>query len=168
MPLHMEPRDVSDKLEGASSVLIVSCPICPPISVAMQTNKPFIELFKHGLNTEPFEDYIRSIRAPLEQRGVRTGVYRSHAPCPTMCLWTQGQRDRFRRRAQGYDAVVVLGCDTARYTVRQALKDARCRVVQGMRTVGMTNAALKFHLPMTITLEDKVRIGQKREVQKVA
>jgi hypothetical protein len=164
----MEARDVSEKLVGANSVLIVSCPICPPISVAMQTNTPFIELFKHGLNTESFEAYIDSIREPLEQRGVRTGVYRSHVPCPTMCLWTKGQRDRFRKRAQGYEAVVVLGCDTARYTVRQALKDTRCRVVQGMRTVGMTNAALKFDLPMTITLEDKVRIGQDRKVEEVA
>jgi len=167
MPLHMEARDISERLEGVASVLIVSCPICPPISVAMQENAPYIELFKHGLNTEVFEDYIQSIREPLEQRGVRTGVYRSYVPCPTMCLWTRRQRDRFRRRAQGYDAVVVLGCDTARYTVRQALKDTRCRVFKGMRTVGMTNAALKFHFPMTITLEDKVRIGQERKVEEV-
>ena len=168
MPLHMEARDISDRLDGVASVLIVSCPICPPISVAMQKNAPFIELFKHGLNTEVFEDYIQSIRGPLEQRGVRTGVYRSYVPSPTMCLWTRRQRERFRRSAQGYDAVVVLGCDTARYTVRKALKDTRCHVFQGMRTVGMTNAALKFQFPMTITLEDKVRIGQERKVEKVA
>ena len=168
MPLHMEPRDISDRLEGVSSVLIVPCPVCPAISVAMQQNAPFIELFKHGVNTGAFEDYIRPIREPLEQRGVRTGVYRSHLPSPTMCLWTRGQRNRLRRRAQAYDAIVVLGCDTARYTVREALKDIRCRVFQGMRTVGMTNAALKYNFPMTITLEDKVRIGQERKVEEVA
>lgn len=168
MPLHMEARDISDRLDGVASVLVVSCPVCPPISVAMQKNAPFIELFKHGLNTEVFEDYIQSILEPLEQRGVRTGVYRSYVPSPTMCLWSRRQRERFRRRAQGYEAIVVLGCDTARYTVRKALKDTRCRVFQGMRTVGMTNAAVQVNFPMTITLEDKVRIGQEREVKEVA
>lgn len=168
MPLHLESKDVFDRLEGATSVLIVSCPICPPISLAMQKGSPFIELFKHGLNTEAFEDYIRSIRAPLEQKGVRTGVYRTYVPCPTMCLWTKGQRERFRSRAQGYDAVVVLGCDTAKYTVCQALRDTDCRVVQAMRTIGMTNAALKFSFPMTVTLEEKVRIGKRDQVEKVA
>ena len=112
MPLHMEARDISDRLDGVASVLIVSCPICPPISVAMQQNAPYIELFKHGLNTEVFEDYIKSIREPLEQRGVRTGVYRSYVPSPTMCLWTRGQRERFRREARAASLLrrLPLGC----------------------------------------------------------
>ena len=167
MPLHMEHRDISERLDGAASVLFVACPVCPAISVAMQRDAPFMDLFKHGLNTGAFEEYIQELRDPLEQRGVRTGVYRSHLPCPTMCLWTGGQRERLRRHAQGYAVVVVLGCDTARYTVRQALKDSRCKVFQGMRTVGMTNVTLKYHFPMTITLEDRVRIGQERKVDKV-
>ena len=30
MPIYLEPRDVAADLEGFKSVLIVSCPICPP------------------------------------------------------------------------------------------------------------------------------------------
>jgi hypothetical protein len=165
MPLHMEPTDVSDELAEAESVLIVSCPICPPISLAMQKDSPFLEVFKRGLNTGAFEDYIRSIRQPLENRGVRTGVYRTYTPCPTMCLWTKGQRDRFRKHARNYETVVVLGCNTARYTVESALSDTDCKVVQAMRTIGMTNAAVKFELPLTIRLESKVRIGPGDKVE---
>lgn len=62
MPLHMESLDISSELTGADSVLIVSCPICPPISLAMQRNSPFMDVFKSGLNTPAFEDYIRSNR----------------------------------------------------------------------------------------------------------
>ena len=168
MPLHMEPIDVSDELADIDSVLVVSCPVCPPISLAMQKNSPFLEILKSGLNTGAFEDYIRSIRQPLEARGVKTGVYRTYTPCPTMCLWTEGQRSRFRQRARDYDAVVVLGCNTARYTVQSALRDTDCRVVQAMRTIGMTNAALKFEFPMTVKLENKVRIGAGDEVEPLA
>lgn len=168
MPLHMESVKVSNELADAESVLIVSCPICPPISVAMQKNSPFMEVIKSGLNTPAFEDYIQSIREPLEAKGIKTGVFRTYTPCPTMCLWTKGQRNRFRKRAQDYAAVIVLGCDTARYTVQQALGGTRCKVIQGMRTIGMTNAALKFEFPLTIKLEDKVRIAQGDRVEKLA
>jgi hypothetical protein len=168
MPLHMESIDISGELAGVDSVLIVSCPVCPPISLAMQKNSPYMQVFKSGLDTPAFEDYIRSIREPLEARGVRTGVFRSYAPCPTMCLWTNGQRSRLRKRAQGYAAVVVLGCGTARYTVQQALRDTDCKVIQAMRTTGMTNAALKFEFPLTIKLEDKMKIGRGDKVEQVA
>jgi hypothetical protein len=76
MPLHLEPRDVSSDLEHFRSVLIVWCPICPPMSLAMEHDSPFIELFKRDFKTEAFEDYIESIRRPLEQRGVRTSLPR--------------------------------------------------------------------------------------------
>jgi len=168
VPLHLKSTDVSKQLEGAASVLIVSCPICPPISIAMQQNSPCLEFFKHGINTPAFEDHIDSIREPLKQHGVRTGTYRSFLPTPTMCLWTEGQRRRLRKRAQNYEAVIVLGCKTARYTVEEALEGMNCKVVQAMWTVGMTNAKLSFQFPMTITLEDKVRINKAGKVEKMA
>ena len=49
MPLHLEPLDLYEKLQGYSSVLLVSCPICPPISLATDYGKPFMEFFKHGI-----------------------------------------------------------------------------------------------------------------------
>jgi hypothetical protein len=158
MPLHLEPLDVSRDLEHATSVLIVSCPVCPPVSLAIQRGSPFLEVLKNGLKTGAFEDYINEIRQPLEQRGVRTGVFSMYAPLPTMCLWTNGQRRRLLKRAKDFDAVLVLGCDSATYTVREALNEARCQVIQAMQMTGITNATVKFRPPATVTLEEKATV----------
>jgi hypothetical protein len=71
MPVNLTPREVSSDLEGFNSVLIASCPVCPPMCLAMQKKEPFIEFFKHGTKTAAFEEYIQSIRDSLTQRGVR-------------------------------------------------------------------------------------------------
>ncbi len=165
MPLHLEPLDVSAQLENFSSVLIVSCPVCPAVSLASQKNSPLIEFFKSGLRTGAFEKYIKSIRKPLENRGIRTGVFSTYTPCPTMCLWTQGQRGRLRKRAGDYEAVLVLGCDSATYTAKEALKNTDCQVIQAMRMTGLTNAALKFRFPMTVELQHKARVGGGKELE---
>ena len=153
MPIYLEPRDVTADLEQFGSVLIVSCPICPPMSLAMQTKKPFIEFFKHGLKTKAFEDYVKSIREPLEQRGVRTDVYSTRAPCPLMCLWTDGQRRRLLERAEDYEAVLVLGCNSATSTVKDVLKHTDCQIFQAMRMRGIANATTKFRFPLTVDLD---------------
>ena len=152
MPVHLEPLDVSAHLEKFRSVLIVSCPVCPPMCLAMQMNSPFIEFFKTGLKTGAFEDYIQSIRRPLEQRGVRTGAYSIHLPTPMMCLWTAWQRSRFLKRARDYEAVLVLGCDSATYTAQEVLKNTDCHVVPGMQMIGTTNASLEVRFPLTVHL----------------
>ena len=153
MPLYLEPRDVVDDLKDFDSVLIVPCPICPPMSQAMRTKTPFIEFFKHGLKTAAFEDYIASIREPLEQRGVRTDVFTIRAPCPLMCLWTEGQRKRLLSRAKDYEAVLVVGCNSATYTAMDALKDTDCQVFQAMRMKAMANATSRFRFPMNLELD---------------
>lgn len=167
MPLHLEPVDVFAKLGDFSSLLIVSCPVCPPVSLAMQKGTPFIELFKNGIKTGAFERYVKEIRKPLEQRGVRTGVFSAYVPCPTMCLWTQGQRDRLLKRAKDYEAVLVLGCNSATLTTQQALKDTDCQIVQGMRMTGLTNATVSFQFPLTVNLEQKARVSEGEDVERV-
>lgn len=167
MPVYLEPRDVTADLEGFSSVLIVSCPVCPPISLALQKKKPFLEVFKHGFNTGAFEDYIKLVREPLEQRGIRTDVYTMRVPSPIMCLWTEGQRRRLLKRAKDYEAVLVLGCDSATYTAKDALKGTDCQVFQAMRMMAIANATMKFRFPMTVELDmhplPKKRRGRRDE-----
>ncbi len=155
MPLHLEPVDVSNELDGLDSALIVSCPICPPVSLAMQNDPPVIEFFKHGIKTEAFEDYIGRTRESLESRGIRTGVCTMYLPDPMMCLWTEGQHRRMRKRAKGYAAVVVLGCESAKVSVERALDGMACRVLLAMELTGLTNAVAKARLPLTIDLAQK-------------
>ena len=153
MSIYLEPRNIIADLEDFKSVLIVSCPICPQISLAMQQKTPLFNFFKYGLKVPAFEDYIRSIRGSLEERGIRTGLYTGFMPSPLMCLWTEGQRQDLVKHARGYDAVLVLGCHSATYTVEEALKGTDCKVLQGMRMKGLTNATMKFEFPLQVNLE---------------
>ncbi len=132
MPVNVIPRDVSSDLAGFNSVLIASCPVCPPMCLAMQQKEPFIEFFKHGIKTAAFEDYIQSVRDTLAQRGVRTGVFSIHTPTPMMCLWTERQRKRLRKRAKGYDAVMILACDSGTESVNGKRIDVLALITPSM------------------------------------
>jgi hypothetical protein len=165
MPLHLEPVDLSDKLEDYKSVLIVSCPVCPPVSLATDRDSPFIEFFKHGIKTAAYEDYLHEVRDSFEQRGVSTGVFTSYLPCAATCLWTRGQRDRLLKRAKDYDVALVMGCESARHTVEETLKNTDCEVVLAMELVGITNANLKFEFPLTVKFEDTARVNANERVK---
>jgi len=168
MPLHLEPLDFSDELEKYRSVLIVSCLICPPVSLAAEKDSPLIEFFKHGIKTAAYEDCLHEIRESLEQRGVSTGVFTSYLPSPATCLWTRGQRDRLLKRARDYDAALVMGCESARSTVEETLRDTDCDVVLAMQLVGITNANLKFQFPLKVKLEDLARVNANERVKDVS
>ena len=135
MPIRLEPRVVTADLVRFKSVLIVSCPICPAVSLALLKKTPLIQFFKHGLKTGAFEDYVKSIREPLEERGIHTDTFIMRVPHPLMCLWTDGQRRRLLKCAKDFDAVLVLGCHSATQTARLALKVPRLTSEQrrGMR-----------------------------------
>jgi hypothetical protein len=165
MPLHLEPVDVSVGLQGYQSVLIVSCPVCPPVSLATDKDAPFLELFKHGIKTGAYEEYLNEIRESLGQRGVKTGVFTSYLPCAATCLWTEGQRKRLLKRAKDYDAAFVMGCESARRTVEETLKSTNCEVVLAMKLVGITNASLKFQFPFTVKLENVARVRANERVE---
>jgi len=153
MPVNLTPRDVSADLADFNSVLIASCPVCPPMCLAMQKKAPFIELFKHGFKTAAFEDYIRSIRASLKSRGARTDVISLHTPTPMMCLWTERQRKRLLKRAKDFEAVLVLACDSGVESVKDALEDTDCQIVQALNMDGVINATTTIRFPLTVRME---------------
>ena len=160
MPILQEPRDVTADLEKFNSVLIVSCPMCPPMNLAMQTKTPFIEFFKHGIKTPAFEDFVKSVREPLEQRGVRTDEFTTRFPSPLMCVWTESQKRQLLERATGFEAVLVMGCSSALHTAVDVLKDTDCEIIIGMRMKGIANATMKIQPPMTVSLEREPLRGQ--------
>lgn len=165
MPLHLEPLDLFERLRSYRSVLFVSCPVCPPASLATDAGSPFIEFFKHGIKTPAYEEYLGELRKSLERKGTQTGVFTSYFPCPTTCLWTAGQRSRLLKRAGQYDAVLVMGCESARCTVEETLRDSDCDTILGMQLVGITNAVLKFEFPLNVTLGSAMRVKANERVE---
>jgi hypothetical protein len=164
MPIHFHDLDVVSEVEGLSSARIVPCNMCPGVTVAVRENKPFMQLFKSLLKSAPFEEYIRELRSRLRARGVDTAVFRSNLYHHWfLCMWSLGRRKKLRNRARRYDAVVVLGCESATETVRGALESTDCKVVEGMEVSGIMNAQLRFHLPCNVSFDDCTIVPMSRQ-----
>jgi len=128
--------------------------MCPAITVAVREHKPFMQLFRSLFKSAPFERYIKALQARLANKGVRTEVFRSRFYHHWfMCMWTAGRREKLRVCADDYDALIVLGCDSATETVREAAQAAGCSVIEGMKVSGIMNAQLKFQLPGNVSFE---------------
>ena len=148
MPIHLEDVDLDRQVAGSRSALIVPCNMCPAVTVAVKKKEPFIQFFRHLLRSAPFERHIRALQSRLKEQGVGASVFRSDLPHHWfMCMWTASRRKRLQSRAKQHDAVIVLGCDSATETVRDAVRSTDCKVIQGMEVTGVMNAELRFDLP---------------------
>ena len=155
MPIHFNDLDVVSEVAGLSSALIVPCNMCPAVTAAVNEDRPFLQLFRSFLRSAPFEQRIRALQSRLKEEGVDTEVFRSDLPHQWfLCMWTSGRRKKLRERAKQHDAVIVLGCDTANETVRDAVESSDCNVVEGMTVVGFMNAKLRLRFPCNVTFED--------------
>ena len=165
MPLHFDDLDVVSEVAGLSSALIVPCYMCPAVTVAVREKKPFIQFFRNFLKSAPFEQYMTTLQSRLKEHGVKTKVFKS---IPShewfMCMWTSGRRKKLQKCAEQYDAVIVLGCESATETVRDVVKN--CKVIEGMKKAGIMNAQIRFHLPGNVSFENcKTVLISQRNVQ---
>jgi len=155
MPIDFNDLDVLSEVAGLSSALIVPCNMCPAVTMAVRENRPFIQLFRSFLKSVPFEQYIKALQFRLGEKGVKTKVFRSNLIHQWfMCMWTSGQRKKLQKHAKSYDAVIVLGCNSATETVRDLVKSAETKVIEGMEVAGIMNAKLRFQLPCNVSFED--------------
>ena len=155
MPLHFDDLDVISETDGIRSALIVPCNMCPAVTVADREKKPFMQLFKSLLKSGPFDKYLMELQHRLTEKGVNTKIFRSYLYHQWfMCMWTSGRQKRLGKQAKQYEAIIVLGCDSATETVRNAVGSHNCKVIEGMELVGIMNAKLKFQLPCNISFAD--------------
>jgi hypothetical protein len=154
MPFCLKDRDVSTDLAGVRSVLIVPCRFCPAASLAVRQGRPYIDLFRRFLRTPSYETYVQELKSRLEEQGIRADVFDSKLPHQfVLCMWTAGRRKRLAKRAAGYDAVLVLGCEAAVETARTYLRSSDCRVIPGMEAEGIMSVIPSVRFPGRISLE---------------
>jgi len=147
--------DVVSAAAELQSALIVPCNMCPAATVAVREKKPFMQFFRSFLKSLPFEQYIGKLQSRLREQGVDTKVFRSNLYHQWfMCMWTSAQRKKLQEAVKKYEAVIVLGCDSATETVRDAVKSTDCKVIEGMEVAGIMNATLRFHLPCNVSFDD--------------
>jgi hypothetical protein len=93
------------------------------------------------------------MQSRLKKEGVKTDVFRGNLLNYLICLWTSGGRKKFKKHAGQFEAVVVMGCESACESVQEILKSTNCRVFQGMESEGVLNAIPKVHWPLNLSLE---------------
>jgi hypothetical protein len=168
MPIHFEDLDVFSEVSGLSSALIVPCNMCPAATVAVRKKKPFMQFFRSFLKSLPFEEYLLDFQSRLREHGVNSKIFRSNLYHQWfMCMWTSAQRKKLQTIAKQYEAVIVLGCDSATETVRDAVKSSECKVIEGMKVTGIMNATLKFHLPGNVSFENCRTIPITQQVSQI-
>lgn len=154
MPFSLKDRDFSADLAGVRSALIVPCRFCPAASLAVREGKHYLRLFRSFLRTPSYESYIEALKSRLEGEGIRVGVFDSKLPHQfVLCMWTAGRRKALARRAAGYDALIVLGCDAAVETARSFLRSSECRVIPGMEVEGIMTVMPTIRFPGDISLQ---------------
>lgn len=154
MPFYLKHRDTASDTAAVDSVLIVPCRFCPAASFAVREGKPYIAPLRTFLRTPAYESYVRALQSRLESRGIRTGVFDSRWPHQfVVCMWTARRRHALARRAAGYDAMIVLGCDAAVETARSSIEANGCRVIPGMEVEGVMNVMPSVRSPLSIWLE---------------
>ena len=147
MPIHFEDHEAALEVAGLRSALIVPCYLCPAVTVATRENRPFLRLFRNPLRSAPFEEYLEALQSRLGERGVSTKVFRSRLYHHWfMCMWTARRRKKLAKQALDHDAVIVLGCDSATQTVRDAVP-AGLKVIEGMKIAGIMNGRLRIRFP---------------------
>ena len=155
MPIHFNDLDVVSEVAGLKSALIVPCYMCPAVTVSVREKKPFIQFFRSFLKSAPFEQYIRSLQSRLSENGVKTKVFKSNLYHQWfLCMWTSGRRKKLKKYSKQYEAVIVLGCESATETVRDSVKSTDCKVFEGMEVAGIMNAKPRFRLPCNVSFED--------------
>lgn len=154
MPFYLKESDLSSRLAGLQSVLIVPCRFCPAASMAVRENAPYIEPFRRFLRTGAYEAFIQTLIRRLEDRGIKTAVFDSKLLHQFVaCMWTTRRREELVKRAAEFDGIVVLGCDAMVETVSDSLRFTDCQVMQGMEIEGLMNVLPKVRLPFTLSLE---------------
>ena len=112
-------------------------------------------LFSNFLKSAPFENYMRKLQSRLKEKGVDTKVFNNYLPHQWfMCMWTTARRKKLQKYAQQYEAVIILGCESATETAREALKSNDCKVIEAMEVTGIMNADLQVRFPGNVTFEN--------------
>ncbi len=154
MPFYCDEKDIVPEVNGCESVLLVPCRFCPAASMAVRSGEPYIDFPRRSLKTDAYEKLIKKAKSKLESRGIRTDVFKSHLVHQfVLCMWTSRRREQLRELAKNYDALVVMGCEAAVDTVRDAVESTGCRVIRGMETEGLMSIQPRFSLPGRVWLE---------------
>jgi len=149
MPLALSLVPIDRQFDGCRSVMFVACNVCPRMHFAWEHHE---RLFSPAMllgREDSFNRYLRALQLDAERRGHRSGVFRT-SRASAACLWSTALARKFRRAGAGFDAIGVVGCESAVRTVSQVFPDKP--VVQLVRVEGIANFTLRTTWPLTVEI----------------
>ncbi|UCG62169.1 MAG: hypothetical protein JSV52_02470 [Candidatus Zixiibacteriota bacterium] len=154
MPFILNAIDDTSAYEQFKSVLIVPCRFCPAVSAAVKNNEPYLQPFFQLFKTKSYERFIADLKTGLEGKGIKTDIFKSSWIHQfVLCMWTERRRKALKRLSGGYDALIVLGCEAAVQTIKDAVEPNSCEVLQGVETEGIMSIQPRLNLPCNLSLE---------------
>jgi hypothetical protein len=154
MPFHFNFNNDISEFGKFKSVLIIPCRFCPAASSSVSNDAPYIKLFSNFLKTDSYEKYIKDLKFKFDERGIKASVFESKLLHQfVLCMWTSKRRKKLLDSAKDYEALIVLGCEAAVQTIRNAVKESSCKVFQGVETKGIMSIRPKLRPPGNIVLE---------------
>jgi hypothetical protein len=153
MPLYMEPAPVDSSIYLSESVLFVVCEVCPKMCMSVKQSRPYFSASRLFGKGDFFDEYIAGLRKNFELKGLRTSVFKNKKLNSMMCLWPQKQRDVLLEYSKKFQAIAVIGCQSAVFTVKDSLKSRNIKIYPMMRAEGIANFKTKMGFPALFKLE---------------
>ena len=117
MPIHFNDVNLDTEVSGLKSALIVPCIMCPAVTVSIREKQPLLNLFRSIFKSAPFEQYLMALQMRLGDRGIKADIFKSRLYQHWfLCMWSSARRKKLQRQAQRYEAIIVLGCESATKT----------------------------------------------------
>jgi hypothetical protein len=149
MPLAMELQPLGSQLAGSSAVLFVACSICPRMHVQHRASEPLYSWRTLLGRKDAFDRYMEMQVASAQASGVAAAWHRT-SPLSAACLWTEDDGARFRKKAALFDALAVIGCESAVATIKRLAPHKP--VAQLAKVVGVANFSLRRRWPITLEI----------------
>ena len=155
MPLALSLVPIDRQFDGCRSVMFVACNVCPRMHVAWEHHEPLCSVAMLLGRKDSFDRYLTGLRLDAHRRGQRSAVFPT-SRASAACLWSTALARKFRRAGADFDAIGVVGCESAVKTVSQVFPDKR--IVQLVSVEGIANFTLRTAWPLTVEITAAAQI----------
>ena len=147
MPLYMKPAPIDASIFSHESVLFVVCGVCPKMCMSVQQDRPYFSPGRLFGRKDFFDEYVAGLRKKFQDKGLRADVFKNKKLNSMMCLWPQNQRDLLSKHSEIFQAVAVIGCQSAVFTVKDSLRSQNKKIYPMMQVEGIANFKTKMEFP---------------------
>jgi hypothetical protein len=154
MPILLKPLDSSGEFTSCASVLFVACHVCPRMCLAVEKKEPYFSISHLFKKRDYFSEFIAAGREVLEREKIHTACFKTPLFSAMMCLWPENLRMQLMLQASRFDAVAVIGCQSAVHTVTAAMSQSETKIVPIMEEQGVANFKTKIRFPFTMELSE--------------